>query len=435
MNSSSWATIPASKPLRGTVYVAGDKSITHRALILGALAEGETKVSGYCRGEDCLNTLGVVRALGISVQEVDDENLRILGKGLRGLTEPTDVLDCGNSGTGLRLLAGVLAGQDFFSVLTGDASLRNRPMGRVANPLRLMGASITGRKAGECAPLAITGQRLKGCAYTSPVASAQVKSSVLLAGLLAEGITSVTEPMLSRDHTERMFRYLGLGIEVRDCTVSITGQQTFQGKPLFVPGDMSAAAFFLVAGSIVPGSELCLPGIGMNPARTGILEVLKNMGADIQIQDPREISGEPVADLVVKSAKLKGVSIGPDLVPKTIDEFPILCVAAAVAEGETSIAGAQELRVKETDRIRAMTVELSKLGVFVEERPDGLCIKGTNILSGAQCQSYGDHRVAMSLAIAGLLAESPIVIDETDCIETSFPGFQGKLLDLLTNSH
>ena len=267
------------------------------------------------------------------------------------------------------------------------------------------------------------------------MASAQVKSAVLLAGLLAEGVTSVTEPILSRDHTERMFRYLGIDVEVRDCTVSIPGQQTFQGKPLSVPGDMSAAAFFLVAGSIIPGSELCLSGIGMNPARIGILEVLKNMGADIHVQQPREVSGEPVADLVVKSAKLKGVSIGPDLVPKTIDEFPILCVAAAFAEGQTSITGAQELRVKETDRIRAMTNELSKLGVSVEERTDGLCIQGTNTLLGAQCQSYGDHRVAMSLAIAGLLAKSPIIIDETDCIETSFPGFRGKLLDLLTNSH
>ena len=435
MSSSSWSTTPAGKPLRGTVHVAGDKSITHRALILGALAEGETKVSGYCRGEDCLNTLGVVRALGISVEDVDSENLRVLGKGLWGLTEPADILDCGNSGTGLRLLAGVLAGQGFFSVLTGDTSLRNRPMGRVVNPLRLMGASITGRKAGECAPLAITGQHLKGCAYTSPVASAQVKSAVLLAGLLADGVTSVAEPILSRDHTERMFRYLGIKVEAHDCTVSITGRQAFQGKPLFVPGDMSAAAFFLVAGSIVPGSELCLPEIGMNPARIGILEVLKDMGADIQVQHSREISGEPVADLVVRSAKLRGISIGPDLVPKTIDEFPILCVAAAVADGETTVTGAQELRVKETDRIRAMTVELSKLGVSVEEKVDGLCIKGTNTLSGAQCQSYGDHRVAMSLAVAGLLAESPIVIDETDCIETSFPGFLGKLLDLLTNSH
>ena len=431
---SVWATTPATKPLRGTVHVAGDKSITHRALILGALAQGETTISGYCLGEDCLNTLRVVRALGIPIEEIDETNLRVLGKGLWGLTEPSNVLDCGNSGTGLRLLAGVLAGQDFFSVLTGDGSLRNRPMGRVVNPLRSMGATITGRKAGEYAPLAITGQRLTGCAYISPVASAQVKSAVLLAGLLAEGATSVTEPIQSRDHTERMLQYLGVEVQVNDCSVTVPGRSSFTGKPLSVPGDMSAAAFFLVAGSIVPGSELTLPGIGINPARMGVLEILKNMGADIEVNNTREVSGEPVADLVVKSAHLHGTSIGPELIPKTIDELPILCVAAAAADGQTHITGAQELRVKETDRIHAMAVQLSKLGIFIEENTDGLRITGGNPFSGAECQSYGDHRVAMSLAVAGLMANSAIVIDETDCIETSFPGFKGKLLYLLTNS-
>ena len=430
---SAWATTSASKPLRGTVEVAGDKSITHRALILGALAQGETTVSGYCLGEDCLNTLRVVRALGIQVEEIDDTNLRVLGKGLWGLTEPSTVLDCGNSGTGLRLLAGVLAGQDFFSVLTGDVSLRNRPMGRVANPLRMMGASITGRKAGEYAPLAITGLGLHGCNYTSPVASAQVKSAVLLAGLFAEGTTSVTEPVKSRDHTERMLKYLGVDVQVDECTVAVKGRGAFSGKALSVPGDLSAAAFFLVAASIVPGSELFLPNIGMNPARTGILEVLTNMGADIEITNARDVSGEPVADLVVKSALLHGVTIGADLVPKTIDEFPILCVAAAAAKGETRITDAQELRVKETDRIRAMVLELSKVGIPIEESQNGLSIVGGASFQGANCQSYGDHRVAMSLAVAGLIADSAIHIDETDCIETSFPGFKGKLLDLLTN--
>ncbi len=430
---SRWSTTATTKPLRGTVHVAGDKSITHRALILGALAEGETTVSGHCLGEDCLNTLQVVRALGIPVEEVDGGKLKILGKGLWGLTEPTSVLDCGNSGTGIRLLAGVLAGQDFFSVLTGDASLRNRPMGRVANPLRAMGASISGRKAGEYAPLAITGQGLIGRDYTSPVASAQVKSAVLLAGLLAEGTTRVTEPIKSRDHTERMLRYLGVDVQVDQCTVAVKGRGSFTGKPLSVPGDLSAAAFFLVAASIVPGSEVSLPNIGMNPARTGILEVLTNMGAHIEITNPREVSGEPVADLVVRAAALHGLVIGADLVPKTIDEFPILCVAAAAAEGETRITDAQELRVKETDRIRAMTAELTKVGIPIEEFPDGLCISGGATFRGAECKSYGDHRVAMSLAVAGLLADSAIHIDETDCIETSFPGFKGKLLDLLTN--
>ncbi len=431
---SAWSTTAALKPLRGTVHVAGDKSITHRALILGALANGETTVSGYCLGEDCLNTLRVVRALGVQVEEVGDTNLKVFGKGLWGLTEPSTVLDCGNSGTGLRLLAGVLAGQDFFSVLTGDTSLRNRPMGRVANPLRTMGASIAGRMAGEYAPLAISGQRLTGVDYHSPVASAQVKSAMLLAGLLAEGTTCVTEPMQSRDHTERMLQYLGVDVEVEGTAVSVTGRGAFTGKPLSVPGDLSAAAFFLVAASIVPDSEVFLPNIGMNPARTGILEVLTNMGADIQIMNLQVVSGEPVADLVVKSASLHGVEIGAELVPKTIDEFPILCVAAAAATGETRITDAQELRVKETDRIRAMAIELSKIGIPIEENQGGLNITGGLSFRGAECRSYGDHRVAMSLAVAGLRADSAIHIDDTDCIETSFPGFKDKLLDLLTNS-
>ncbi|WP_454064381.1 3-phosphoshikimate 1-carboxyvinyltransferase [Candidatus Nitrospira salsa] len=431
---SSWSTTTATKPLRGTVQVAGDKSITHRALILGGLAQGETIISGYCLGEDCLNTLRVVRALGIPVEDIDATSLRVLGKGLWGFTEPSTVLDCGNSGTGLRLLAGVLAGQDFFSVLTGDGSLRNRPMGRVVNPLRTMGASITGRRAGEYAPLAIAGQGLQGCKYRSPVASAQVKSAVLLAGLLAEGLTSVTEPVKSRDHTERMLQHLGVDVQVDGCTVSVTGRRPFTGKPLSVPGDMSAAAFFLVAASIVPDSELCLSGIGVNPARTGVVDILNKMGANIQVRNSREVSGEPVADLFVKSADLHGITIEAEDIPKTIDELPVLCVAAAAAEGQTHITGAQELRVKETDRIHAMAVELSKLGIPIEENPDGLSITGGKRLTGAQCQSYGDHRVAMSLAIAGLIANSAIIIDETDCIETSFPGFKGKLLDLLTNS-
>jgi 3-phosphoshikimate 1-carboxyvinyltransferase len=270
--------------------------------------------------------------------------------------------------------------------------------------------------------------------YESPVASAQIKSCVLLAGLFTEGTTTVKEPMKSRDHTERMLGYLGIPLRVEGCTVHVEGRQSFEGKPIAVPGDISAAAFFLVAASIVPNSEVLLTGIGLNPERTGILDVLSMMGADIAILNKREESGEPVGDLRARATRLTGTTIGPELIPKTIDELPILCVAAALAEGETCIAGAQELRVKETDRIHAMAVELARIGVTLEEKPDGLVIQGGSSLRGAVCQSYGDHRVVMSLAIAGLVANEPILIEDVDCVETSFPGFQGKLLDLLTNS-
>ncbi len=430
---SQLTVIPAGGPLRGTIMVPGDKSITHRALILGALARGVTHITGYSKGEDCLHTLKVIRELGIEVLE-EPERLTVTGKGLWGLTEPSNVLDCGNSGTGLRLLAGVLAGQNFFSVLTGDASLRNRPMGRVVKPLRQMEATITGRKNGDLAPLSIQGGRLQAMRYESPVASAQIKSCVLLAGLFAEGTTTIQEPLKSRDHSERMFSYLGIPLQVEGCTVHVQGQPFFEGKPILVPGDISAAAFFLVAASIVPDSEVLITGVGLNPERIGILDVLLAMGADITTLNTRDEAGEPVGDLRVRATQLKGITIGPDVIPKTIDELPILCVAAALADGETRIMGAQELRVKETDRIHAMAVELARIGVNVEEQPDGLVIEGSSKLRGAQCQSYGDHRVVMSMAIAGLVADDPIGIEDVECVETSFPGFHNKLLDLLTNS-
>lgn len=430
---SQYTIFPAKKPLRGTVSVPGDKSITHRALILGALAQGQTRITGYSEGEDCLNTLRAVRELGAVVQEIP-EGLEVTGKGLWGLHEPSNVLDCGNSGTGLRLLAGVLAGQNFFSVLTGDTSLRSRPMGRVVTPLRQMGAIISGRRGGELAPLAIQGAGLKAVLYESPVASAQIKSCVLLAGLFAEGTTIVKEPRKSRDHTERLLTYLGVPVEVDGCTVHLQGRPSFEGKPIGVPGDISAAAFFMVAASIVPDSDILITGVGLNPERTGILETLLGMGADITLVNTKEVSGEPVGDIRVRSAPLSGMTIGPELIPKTIDELPILCVAAALANGETRITGAQELRVKETDRIRAMATELARLQVEIEEKPDGLVINGGSSLRGAACQSYGDHRVVMSLAICGLMADSPTTIDDVECVETSFPGFQDKLLDLLTNS-
>jgi len=431
-------TITPGRPLRGTITVPGDKSITHRALIFSALAEGVGTVARYCRGEDCLNTMRAFQSLGVQIQETPDE-LTVHGKGLWGLTEPTRVIDCGNSGTGIRLLAGLLAGQDFFSVLTGDASIRRRPMGRIVKPLREMGAVIAGRKGGELAPLAVTGTTLRGIAYSSPVASAQIKSSLLLAALFAKGTTTFVEPRLSRDHTERLFQFYGLPLARRGTTITVEGRPAvgWQAVPrLTVPGDLSAAAFFIVGATIVPGSDVTIQHVGVNPTRIGLLEVMKHMGADIQLLNRRDEAGEPVADVRVKSAALRGVTIGPELIPQTIDEFPVLCVAAAVAEGRTVISGAEELRVKESDRIATMAAELQQMGARITERPDGMLIEGlghpkeNGRLQSRRGHSHGDHRVAMSLAIGGLTTSTPMTIDDTDCIDTSFPGFDQRLTTL-----
>ena len=430
-------TITPGGPLKGTLSVPGDKSITHRAIILSSLAEGPSTITGYCRGEDCLNTIRSFRALGIRIDESPDR-LEVHGKGFWGLSEPALPLDCGNSGTAIRLLTGLLAGQDFFTVLTGDESIRRRPMGRVVKPLREMGAMISGRKGGELAPLAVTGRRLSGITYTSPIASAQVKSSLLLAGLYAEGVTRIAEPQRSRDHTERLFRYLGIPVHEDGQAVVLEGRPTvgWSAKDLIVPGDLSAAAFFVVGACIVPESELTILGVGVNPTRTGVLEILTEMGADIRLINHREQAGEPVADLLVRSVPLHGIHIGAERIPRMIDEFPILCVAAILAEGETVISGAEELRVKESDRIAAMASELRKMGARVTETRDGLIVPGLGKsggrLRGAFCTSHGDHRVAMALAIAGLTVDTPTTIDDTACIETSFPMFQGNLLKLLT---
>lgn len=432
-------TITPGRPLQGTISVPGDKSITHRAIILTALADGVSRVVRYCRGEDCLNTMHALQALGIRIDE-SAEDLRVYGKGLWGLTESSRPIDCGNSGTGIRLLTGLLAGQDFFTVLTGDESIRRRPMGRIVKPLREMGATIAGRKGGELAPLAVTGSRLRAIAYASPVASAQIKSALLLAALFAEGTTRITEPRLSRDHTERLFQFFGIGLRREGTTLLVDGRPSvgWNAVPqLVVPGDFSAAAFFIVGATIVPGSDVTIQHVGINPTRTGLLEVMMSMGADIQLLNRREEAGEPVADIRVKSARLHGVAIGPDLIPRTIDEFPILCVAAAVAEGETVISGAEELRVKESDRIATMSVELRAMGAQITENPDGMAVRGLGTaekngrLQAAHGRSHGDHRVAMSLAIAGLTASAPTLIDETACIETSFPDFHHALLELL----
>ena len=432
--------ITPGRPLQGTISVPGDKSITHRAIILTALANGVSTVVGYCRGEDCLNTMRAFQDLGVRIDASVDE-LRVYGKGLWGLTEPTRPIDCGNSGTGIRLLTGLLSGQDFFSVLTGDESIRRRPMGRIVKPLREMGATIAGRKGGELAPLAVMGSRLRAITYASPVASAQVKSALLFAALFAEGTTRIAEPRVSRDHTERLFQFFGIPLRREGTALLIEGRPSvgWNAEPrLVVPGDLSAAAFFIVGATIVPGSDVTIRQVGVNPTRTGLLDVMTRMGADIQLFNRREEAGEPVADLRVKSAQLRGVTIGPDSIPQTIDEFPILCVAAAVAEGETIVSGAEELRVKESDRIATMSVELRAMGAQITEKPDGMVVRGLGTAGGngrlqaARGHSHGDHRVAMSLAIAGLTAATATSIDETACIETSFPEFHHTLLELLT---
>jgi 3-phosphoshikimate 1-carboxyvinyltransferase len=424
-------TTRPSGPLRGTITVPGDKSITHRAIILSALAEGESTIRSYCRGADCLHTVQAFEALGVPV-EVREDQLRIGGKGLDGLREPEHMLDCGNSGTGIRLMAGVMAGQSFFSILTGDESIRRRPMGRVVKPLRRMGATIAGRHDGELAPLAVSAARLRGIHHVSPIASAQVKSSLLLAGLFADGETTVTEPSASRDHTERMFTHLGLPVTRQGYVVTVRGRSAFKAKDLTVPGDISSAAFFLVAASIVPDSDVTITNVGINPTRTGVLTILQEMGASIEVLNRREEAGEPVADLRARHAELHGIHIGAARIPETIDELPVLCLAAACAQGVTVISGAGELRVKESDRIATMATELARIGAQVTEQPDGLRVLGGATLYGARCQSYGDHRVAMTMAIAGLVALGETRVDDANCISTSFPDFDKYLRGLLT---
>lgn len=401
--------------------VPGDKSISHRSIMLGSIARGTTTVTGFLRGEDNLCTLNAFRAMGVAIDD-DGTTLRIEGKGLHGLSEPGDILDCGNSGTSMRLLSGLLAGQRFFSILTGDQYLRKRPMKRVVEPLSRMGAVIHGRDGGSKAPLAIVGQELKGIRYDSPVSSAQVKSAILLAGLYAAGETVVTEPHLSRDHSERMLTWFGADLTVLEKGASVRGGRELEGRDIVVPGDISSAAFFIVAASIVPGSELLIRGVGINPARTGIIDIMRLMGASIELVDERILSGEPVADLLVRHAPLRGIEIGGDLVPRAIDEFPAICIAAACAEGTTVVREADELRVKETDRIAAMAQNLRKAGIAVAETKDGMEITGGRLL-GCRAESFGDHRIAMSMLIAGLAATGEVTVDDTACIATSFPNF------------
>jgi 3-phosphoshikimate 1-carboxyvinyltransferase len=422
----------ASKPIRGELTVPGDKSIGHRAVIFASVAEGKSRISNLSGGEDNLRTVQAFRDLGVAIRE-EQGVLYVEGKGWKGLSSPDRVIDCGNSGTTMRLLAGVLAGRPFVSILDGDASLRRRPMRRVIEPLSQMGSEILSQNGKGVAPLQVRGSQLRGIRYVCPVASAQVKSAILLAGLQALGPTWVEEPQKSRDHTEIMVLAFGGQVKTGERSVSIQGPQRLVGCDVEVPGDLSSAAFFLVAAAALPGSELIVRGVGCNPTRSGVIEVLSRMGASLELLNRREAGGEPVADLRVMGTRLKGVGIGPEMVAQTIDEYPILCVAAAVAEGRTTISGAQELRYKESDRIAVMTEALQRLGVEVLEREDGMTIRGQRKLNGAKLTTHGDHRVAMSLAMAGLFSDGGVEIDDGACADISFPGFF-RLLESLRDA-
>ena len=415
--------------LKGSLSIPGDKSISHRALMLGALARGETRIRGLLLGEDVISTAKCLRSLGANISDLTGNEITIQG-GLAKLQEPLDILNAGNSGTTMRLMLGILATQpNCFFTLTGDRSLRSRPMSRVVEPLTQMGAAIWGRQNNNLAPLAIKGKKLRPIHYHSPVASAQVKSCILLAGLMSEGQTTITEPALSRDHSERMLKAFGADLEIDSDTTSVTirGGNHLQGQSIIVPGDISSAAFWLVAASIVPDSELVLTNVGINPTRTGILDVLNLMGANITLENQRTVAGEPIADLRVRYSSLQGVEIAGELTLRSIDEIPIIIVAAAFAKGTTVIKDAAELRVKECDRLWVMATQLSYMGAKITERPDGLEIKGGSPLTGAAVASHDDHRIAMSLAVAALGASGKTVIKEAIAANISYPNFFDSL--------
>ncbi|MER3554216.1 MAG: 3-phosphoshikimate 1-carboxyvinyltransferase [Meiothermus sp.] len=411
--------IPPTPSLKGRLRVPGDKSVTHRGLMLGTLAQGESVLCYPLKAGDTLSTAAVMRSLGGEIIE-QGEHFHIRGIGLR-LQEPSDLLDCGNAGTLIRLVSGLLAGQTFFSVLTGDASLRRRPMGRVTKPLLQMGARIEGRDGGKLAPLAIRGGGLTGIHYEMPVASAQVKSAVLLAGLFADEDTEVVEPAPTRDHTERVFKHYGLPVEVEGNLIRTRRAEPFTAKDLTVPGDISSAAFFIVAALITPESEVTLEGVGLNPTRTGLLSVLKEMGADLTWEVTEGQDGEPVGWIRARSSTLRGISVDPKLIPLMVDEVPVLAAAAAWAEGETYVRGLEELRVKESDRVAAIAKNLQNLGVAVEVGPDWLRIKGGSVRSGGVVEPFHDHRIAMAFAVCGL--PTGVTVQDAEWASISFPTF------------
>ena len=407
--------------ITGRLRAPGDKSMSHRTIMLGSIAEGITEATGFLEGQDALCTVNAFRAMGVTIDGPRNGQVRIQGVGLHGLKEPNETLDMGNSGTSIRLISGLLAAQSFDATMTGDASLTKRPMGRVITPLQQMGAVIDSHD--ERPPLTVRGgQSLKGIHYVMPMASAQVKSCVLLAGLYAEGRTSVIEPAPTRDHTERMLQGFGYAVDSENGVISLSGGGNLQGAQLDIPADISSAAFFLVAASISEGSDLILEHVGINPTRSGVITILTLMGADIEIMNERTVGGEPVADLSVRSAKLKGIEIPEELVPLAIDEFPVLFIAAACADGETVLSGAEELRVKESDRIASMAEGLTRLGIANEVMPDGIRIQGGQ-MTGGEIDTYHDHRIAMSFSIAALRANGDIIVNDCDHVATSFPSF------------
>lgn len=419
------------KPVRqwqGTIVAPGDKSISHRLVMLAGLADRPVRLSNFLYAADCLSTVRCMRALGVRVDKDSEGVLTVMGNGLYGLKEPEDVLDAGNSGTTLRLMTGILGAQPFFSVFTGDASLRQRPMGRVVKPLRQMGSQLLGRQDSRNIPLAIgPNPTLHGIRYDLPVASAQVKSAILLAGLFADAPTTISEPQRSRDHTERLLELFGVPVKREGNVVTIEPAQRLEAPPAIdIAGDISSAAFWMVAASIVPDSEVTIENVGLNPTRTGVLEVLQQMGADLTVMNRRISGNEEIADIFVRSAKLKACEIGEDIMPRLIDEIPILAVAAMFAEGTTVISGAEELRIKETDRLRAVALEFAKMGAVVREKPDGLEIEGGHALQAATCSAHHDHRIAMSLAIAGSAAQG-VTIEGAECVEISYPDFYDVL--------
>lgn len=422
--------IHTAKPLKGELSVPGDKSISHRAVMFGSLASGTTEITHFLKGADCLSTIGCFRQMGVEIEEQKDRIL-VRGRGLHGLSAPSSVLDCGNSGTTTRLISGILAGQSFSSQLTGDASIRKRPMGRIIRPLRQMGASIESLSGNDCAPLRIEGRPLHAISYDSPVASAQVKSCVLLAGLYADGPTSVTEPALSRNHTELMLSSLGAELTRRGTTATINPEPVLTGTSIHVPGDISSAAFFLAAGLMVPGSEILLKNVGINPTRDGILCVIRAMGGSLEILNRTNSGGEEAADLLVRSSSLHGTVLEGELIPTLIDEIPVIAVLAAFAEGTTIIRNAEELKVKESNRLDIMVDGLSRMGADIEGTDDGMIIRGGKSLHGAVIDSHLDHRIAMSFAVAALAADGETEILDADCVNISYPEFYRDLKMLL----
>lgn len=411
-----------STPLRGELAVPGDKSISHRAVMLGALAKGTTSVTNFLKGADCLSTISCFKKMGIEIEQLPSEIL-IHGKGLHGLNAPETILDAGNSGTTTRLLSGILAGQAFCTTLTGDASIQKRPMTRIITPLSQMGGKIESLSDNGCAPLKITGHPLKPIHYLSPVSSAQVKSCVLLAGMYADGITKVTEPYLSRNHSELMLRSFGADVISEGTTAAITGNPVLEGQNVIVPGDISSAAYFIAAGLLIPGSEILIKDVGINPTRDGILKVCADMGADIQLLNKREYGKEPVADILVKHSELKATVIEGALIPTLIDELPMLAVMAAFAQGTTVIRDAQELKVKESNRLDIIVQHLSAMGADIIPTEDGMEIHGGKPLKGAVLDSYMDHRIAMSFAVAGMAADGETEILNASCVDISYPEF------------